>query len=73
MKVKIKKHLINFYFYFFQKNPWITKNGEFPLPDIHEEALEYVYSLTTQEIQEIRNDDTIIYGENNNSKDEVSP
>lgn len=33
-----------------QKNKWITHDDEFPLPDIHEEALEYCYQLTSDEI-----------------------
>ena len=31
-------------------NKWITKNGEFPMPDIEEEALENCYNITSQEI-----------------------
>lgn len=37
---------------YFQKNPYITNNGEFPLPDIQEEALEYVYKLTSLEMEQ---------------------
>lgn len=40
-----------------KKNSWVTKNGEFPLPDIHEEALEYVYSLTSKEITGIKEEE----------------
>ena len=33
-----------------QKNKWVTHNDEFPLPDIHEEALEHCYELSSSEI-----------------------
>jgi hypothetical protein len=32
----------------------VTQNGRFPLPDAHEEALEYVYLATTQEIKYLK-------------------
>lgn len=33
-----------------QRNKWITHDDEFPLPDVHEEALEYCYQLSSNEI-----------------------
>ena len=33
-----------------QKNKWVTHNDEFPLPDVHEEALEHCYELSSSEI-----------------------
>ena len=32
-------------------NKWITKNGEFPMPDISEEALENCYNITSEEMK----------------------
>ena len=36
------------------KNSWVTHNGEFPLPDIHEEALNYCYELASKRIENIK-------------------
>ena len=47
------------------KNSWVTHNGEFPLPDIHEEALNYCYELASKRIENIKN-------ELNNENDEKS-
>jgi hypothetical protein len=33
-----------------KKDNWTTKDGEFPMPDIEEEALEYIYKLTSEEV-----------------------
>ena len=33
-----------------QKNKWITHDDEYPLPDIQDQALEYCYQLSTEEI-----------------------
>ena len=38
------------------KNSWVTHNGEFPLPDIHEEALNYCYELASKRIENIKKD-----------------
>jgi hypothetical protein len=59
---------IRFSFQDLKKNKWITKNGEFPLPDIHEEALEYVYSLTSKEISVMKEEERESFLDNNVSK-----
>jgi len=33
-----------------KKDNWTTKDGEFPMPDIEEEALEYFYKITSEEV-----------------------
>lgn len=58
-------YFFNYYYYFyyynfllklnFQKHKWVTINGEFPLPDMHEEALEDIYEFTSNEIYRLNN------------------
>jgi serine/threonine protein kinase len=50
------------------KNSWVTHNGEFPLPDIHEEALNYCYELTTKRIENMKEE----LEEKNNENDNKS-
>ena len=37
-----------------KKDNWVTKYGEFLLPDAYEEALEYIYSVTSNEILSLK-------------------
>lgn len=33
-----------------KKNKWITKDNEFPMPDVYEEALDYCYKITSEKM-----------------------
>ena len=35
-----------------KKSKWVTKDNEFPMPDVYEEALEYCYRITSKQIYE---------------------
>lgn len=35
-----------------KKSNWVTKNNEFPMPDVYEEALDYCYRITSEKIYE---------------------
>jgi hypothetical protein len=37
-----------------KQDPWVTKNGEFILPDAYEDTLDYIYSITSNEISSLR-------------------
>lgn len=39
-----------------QKNKWVTHDDEFPLPDTHDEALQYCYELTSEEILGVKDE-----------------
>ena len=33
-----------------KKNKWVTKDNEFPMPDVYEEALDYCYKMTSEKM-----------------------
>ncbi len=37
-----------------KQDPWVTKNGEFILSDAYEDTLDYIYSITSDEITTLR-------------------
>lgn len=50
IKVMINPLILNL-----KRHKWVTLNGEFPLPDMHEEALENIYEFTSNEIYKMNN------------------